>query len=364
MATHQPTVDVNLRVDPTTCDLSRQTRFSLVVLLTLHSERSVTVAKHADGLDIGLDYVLQSGAIKCIDTVSGERIPIFDNSRNGDPESNNSRNGDPESTATEAKTPSLLVLNNNRADYITFTSAATPREYEFVLDIIHLEPNREYTIRCHPWELNWWSYTSVKECLDYFDVHAKLPPTQSPPLHCSPSNRVSFSCQANKLKSPQVDVSLAASSTLSLSSTPAFRFSTTFTSHASQPFTALAKRRDAISLRTDIEILDATTRKRAAPDLIDVNDSGLYEREDFLYLNPGKPHVEERSLSMKDGLEELQPGSEYILRFSKDKWMWWHPDSIDDVMRLGKGHGWTGYFSDEFSIHLVCRDEVRFLVVD
>lgn len=354
MDTQQPTIDVRLRVDPTTCDLSRRTRFSLVVLLTLHNERAITIAKHADGLDIGFDYLLQSGTVECIDTVSGERIPIFDNSRDGDPEI----------TATEAKTPSLLVLNNNRADYITFTSAATPREYEFVLDIIHLEPNREYTIRCHPWELNWWSYASVKECLDYFNAHANLPPTQSPPLHCSPSDPVSFFCQENTLKPPQVDVSLTASSTLSLSSKPAFRFSTTFTSHASQPFTALAKRRDAISLNSDIEILDATTRKRVAPDIIDVNDGGLYEREDFLSLHPGKPHVEERSLSMEDGLEELQPGSEYILRFPKDKWMWWHPDSIDDVMRLGKGHDWTGYFSDEFSIHLVCRDEVRFRVVE
>lgn len=100
MATSQPTIDVRLRVNPRTCDLSRQTRFSLVVLLTLHSERSVTVAKAAEGLDIGLESLLQSGTIQCIDTVSSERIPIFDKSRDGDSESKEAK----------AKRPSLLFL--------------------------------------------------------------------------------------------------------------------------------------------------------------------------------------------------------------------------------------------------------------
>lgn len=354
MATSQPTIDVRLRVDPRTCDLSRQTRFSLVVLLTLHNERSVTVAKNANDLDISLDYLLQSGIIECIDKVSGERIPIF----------NKSRDEDSESKGTEPKKPSPIVLNNNRADYVTFTSATKPREYELGFDTSHLRPHREYTIRCSPWDLNWRSYTSVKECLDYLNAHGDLPPTQSPPLHCSPSNSVSFSCQDNTPKPPQVDVSLAASTTLSLSGNPQLNFSTTFTSHASQPFTALAQRGDAIRMNSDIEIIDAKTQNRVAPDQIDIYDDGLYEREDFLCLHPEIPHVEKRSLSIKHGLEQLQPGSEYILRFPNNEWTWWSFGSVDDVMRLGKGRGSTEDFSDEFTIHLVCHDEVKFRAVE
>jgi len=288
MATSQPTIDVRLRVGPRTCDLSRQTRFSLVVLLTLHSERSVTVAKAAEGLDIGLESLLQSGTIQCIDTVSSERIPIFDKSRDGDSESKEAK----------AKRPSLLFLNNNRADYVTFTSATKPRDYELRFDTSHLQPNKEYTISCSPWDMHWWSYDSIEKSLDYFDIDGKLPSTQSPPLHCSPTNQVSFSCQEHTPRPPQVDVSLTASSTLSLSGNPPFKFSTAFTSHASQPFTALAQRSDDIAMKRDIEIIDATTKQRVAPDQIDICFEGLYERDDFLCLYPGKPHVEERSLSM------------------------------------------------------------------
>ncbi len=354
MGTSQPTIDVRLRVNPRTCDLSRQTRFSLVVLLTLHSERSVTVAKAAEGLDIGLESLLQSGTIQCIDTVSSERIPIFDKSRDGDSESKEAK----------AKRPSLLFLNNNKADYVTFTSATKPRDYELGFDTSHLQPNKEYTISCSPWDMHWWSYDSIEKCLDYFDIHGKLPSTQSPPLHCSPTNQVSFSCQEHTPRPPQVDVSLTASSTLSLSGNPPFKFSTAFTSHASQPFTALAQRSDDIAMKRDIEIIDATTKQRVAPDQIDICFEGLYERDDFVCLHPGKPHVEERSLSMKDGLEELQPGSEYILRFPDNQWRWWSFGSVDDVMRLGKGHESTEGFSNEFTVHLVCHDEVRFRAVE
>lgn len=161
-----------------------------------------------------------------------------------------------------------------------------------------------------------------------------------------------------------MDVSLAASTTLSLSGNRQFNFSTTFTSHASQPLTALALRGDAISFNSDIELLDATTRKRVAPDLIDVYDERLFEREDFLRLQPEIPHNEKRSLSMKNGLEELRLGSEYILRFPNNEWRWWSFGSIDDAMRLGLGYLSGRGLGEEFRIHLVCHDEVRFRVVE
>lgn len=67
---------------------------------------------------------------------------------------------------------------------------------------------------------------------------------------------------------------------------------------------------------------------------------------------------------MKDGLGELRPGSEYILRFPNNDWRWWSFGSIDDIMRLGKGHLSRGDLEDEFRIYLVCHDEVRFRVVE
>ena len=127
----------------------------------------------------------------------------------------------------------------------------------------------------------------------------------------------------------------------------------------------LTSKPTVVATHSDIEIVDVTTQKRVAPDLIDDGDvEGLWDREDFLILEPGKPHAEERTLSMKDGLEELQPGSDYILRFPKNSWRWWSYDSLDDVMRLGKRHEATDYFGDEFSIDLVCHDEVKVRVVE
>ena len=166
MPPSQPTVDVQLRVDPPTCDLSRQTRFSLVVLLTVHCKQSVTIVKNSDDeVGFGLVYLLQSELIECIDTDSGSRIPIFSHRRK--------KYG--ESKDKETKRPTLLSLTNNRADYVTFTTDPKPRAYEFGLDASHLRPGRHYTIHSHPGDIGWWSYSSVEECLEHFDTHGKLP---------------------------------------------------------------------------------------------------------------------------------------------------------------------------------------------
>jgi len=280
---------VELRADPSTCDLSRQTRFSLVVLLTLRSKQPVTILKSSfDDYDFGLVDLLQNGTVECIDTDGGAKIPIFGQAA--------------QSKDKETARPNLMSLSDNRTGYVTFTSALEPRDYEVGLDVSQLQLGRKYTLRSNPWDLDWWSHTSIDGCLSHFDKHGELPRTQTPPLHCAPNNSVSFSCREDTPLPPSVSVALTApSSTLSLSGNPPFKFTTNFTSHASNALTALAERTQAININNDIDIIDATSRRHVAPDRICIDQEGPFLREDYLVLEPEKPHVEERSLTMKDG---------------------------------------------------------------
>ena len=133
---------------------------------------------------------------------------------------------------------------------------------------------------------------------------------------------------------------LLAAPTLSLSGNVPFHFSTTFVSHAAKPITVLAERSRIIIANSDIEIVDAKTVKRVAPDLIDDGDmEGPWTRDDFLTLEPGIPYVEERVLESKDGLGDMQPETDYILRFPNNFRRWWIYDSVD----VGK------FYSDEAS---------------
>jgi hypothetical protein len=293
MASTQPRIDVELRADPHTCDLSRQTRFSFVVLLTLRSERPITFLKTSlPGFDYGLIDLLRSGVVDCIDAATGENIPILARSITA------SEQGSSKGTSP----PELMSLSNNRTNYITFTSDLKPMAYEFELAVTQLKPGRKYTIQSRSFNLDWWTHGSIDECLKHFEQHGDLPSTSTPPLQCTLNNNVSFYCQATTPPPPPVSVLLSAPSpTLSLSGDPAFSFSITFISHAPKTLTALAERSEIVHLNSDIEILIIETRNHVAPERIIAHQHGAFLREDYLVLEPETPHVEERSICAKHG---------------------------------------------------------------
>ena len=145
---------------------------------------------------------------------------------------------------------------------------------------------------------------------------------------------------------PKVSVSLSASSTLSVSGTPPFEYAVTFTSNATKPITVRSERQDSKSIDTEIEILDIATRRRVAPDLIDVyeEEDRPLVREEFLRLNPREPHVERRVLdptARYNGLEELKVDTEYVLHIIESQW-WWSYDGVDEVIGYAGERGVGG----------------------
>ena len=118
---------------------------------------------------------------------------------------------------------------------------------------------------------------------------------------------------------------------------------------------------------SDIEILDAVTQQRVAPDLIDDgNMDGPWRRDEFLRLDPEVPCVERRVLDPTrrySGLEELRVGSVYVLRVLKGGWDWWSEESVDEVMRHAGLRG-DGSLGAVLPIDLVCGEDVRFEVVE
>lgn len=343
MDSQAPFIEVRLRADRV-CFRSKEARCSLVIFLTLHNEQFITFAEYGDTLDVGLVNLLKSKCIECVDSTSRKTVPILDDGHK----------------ASGANAPRFMSLQRNRANYITFTTDSRPRAYEFSLDTSKLEPGSKYTVRCKDWALDWWSRKPVDNCVGHFKMHGELPPTESPPLPCSPVNEVTFECRKDLSKPPRVEVCLAASSTMSLSGNPPFEFSTTFMSHAPKPITVLAERDDGISMNNDIEIVDKGTGKRLAPDLIDGGDvEGPWRREDFLTLEPGRKYVERRFLRPEDGLDTLRPDTDYVVRFPENSWTWWTFDGVDEVMQYAGERG-SGSLGKALPIHLKCDTEVRF----
>lgn len=349
-----PKIELRLQADRL-CYLSRQTRFSLVVYLTLSSSRSVTVLKHAHDPHAGLVQLLTSQCIECVDTESGQRIPVF-------PDADKTK-----SRVTHGKKPSLMSFNDHRSEYLTFTTALNPRDYELVFDPSELQPDRNYTMRCNASALGWWSYDSKEKILEYFASHGELPPPETPSLRCESTNNVSFDTRKDVPQPPSVDMSLSAPSTLSLSGIPPFEFSVKFVSHATKPITVLAERHRVKATESDFEILEDSTGTRVAPDIIDDGDiEGPWQREDFLRLVPGVPYVEQRVLNPTiaySGLEDLKVDTAYTMRMPRSNWPWWSFDDVDEVMRYASERGSMslGYAPP---IDLTCHDEAKFRVVE
>lgn len=353
MASTRPKIEVRLWADRI-CYLSRQTRFSLVVFITIHSDKPITIVKHARSFDFGLLNLLVSEVIECFDTDSGERIPVLDSGLSLQLRSSNE--GD----------ISLMSFYDQKSQYLTFTTAESPRDYEFLFDSSQLLPDGNYTIQSKPSALKWWSHGSEEKILEHYASHGKPPLTETPALVCEPGNSVSFVTRANVPQPPKIEVSLSVPPTLSLSNNPPFEFSVSFTSYAAKPITVLAERHHARAFNSDIEIIDNNTRKRVAPDLIDDgNIDGSWQPEDFLRLVPEVCYVEQRTLNPTrpySGLESLELDAEYSLLLPPSRWTWWSFDDLDEVMSYAGERG-SGALGQVPSIDLVCRDEKVFRVV-
>jgi len=270
--TFQPNLDLRLQAD-SPCYLNHQTRFSLVIFLTLTGEQPITLIRSYSNDHTGLKELLVSRCIECTEVESGQRIPVLGTKYAL------------QSTSSETECPAQMTLEPERSSYMTFTTATNPREYEFVFNSSALKPDNSYRIQCKPSALDWWSFDSQEKISEYYKTHGKLPPSETPPLQCesSANNVVKFSARSEVAPAPQVSISLLAPPTISLFSTPRFSFSLTFTSYATKPITVLAERPSTKAGNTDMEILEATTRKRLAPDLIDSgNKDGPWLREDFV----------------------------------------------------------------------------------
>ena len=351
---NQLKIEVRLRADRL-CYLSRETRFSLVLFLKLTSGQPVTVVRHDDKHEFGLVNLITSQLIECFDTESGQRISVLRNAEE------HSRLKNP-----EAANLSLMVLGANRSEYLSFTSDSHPRDYEFVFTPDGLQANRNYTIKCNPATLKWWSPDSEDSVYQYLATYGDLSPPGTPPIQCVPISTVSFDTRQDLPQPPKIDVSLAAPPTLSLSGIPPFQFSVTFISHASKPITVLAERHHVQVFESDLEIIDETTNRRVAPDLIDANIDGLWLPEDFLCLGSEVPYVEQRLFDPTrsyDGLQNFRVGTDYILRILPGHWSWWSFDSVEEVMQYAgeRGGGRLGY---QPAIELVCQNEVKFCVVE
>jgi len=349
----QPKIDVHLETAEKTCFLDCQPRFSLVVLLTLSSERPVTFIKNGTGPSAGLAQLLTSECIECTDTENWSRIPVLNNKKK------------PQTTSSNAESPELMGLEPKRTNYVTFTNSTDPRAYEFDFVSSSLEPDRSYTVRCNDAALRWWSYKSLEEVGNYFEKNLKLPSSETQPLRLESDNTVSFDTRAEMNKAPKIDVSLSALSILSVSGHPPFEYSITFTSNATKPITVRSERQGFKSMNTEIEILDIATRRHVAPDLIDVYDEDRpLVREDFLCLNPREPHVELRVLDpikRYSGLEDLKVDTDYVLHMIESHW-WWSYDSIDEVMKYAGERGLGGLRPTQ-PIDLISCNEVGFLTV-
>ena len=194
----------------------------------------------------------------------------------------------------------------------------------------------------------------------------------NPPAPDQPSIRwdviepeVTFKTRASLPETPKVTVSLSAPSTLSLSNKPPFSFTLTFQTHSDKAITVLAERERVQGGNSDIEILDAGTRKRVAPDLIDDgNIDGPWQREEFLRLEGAyKEHRVLDPLKPYSGLEELKVGTQYILKLLDSEFPWWSEDTVDEIIKYAGDRG-DGSLGIAESINLAGGDEVTFSVVE
>ena len=366
-----PRIEVSLGIDRI-CYLSREPRFNLVLYFTLRDcSKTITLLKAKGALDQSdeplvdtLCPISSSDVIQCAETNSNRSISVLEACFSA-PSSR------PRATTEEDVYGfPILTLEPHRKSYITLTTSSARRPYELFFDPSQMLPDHKYRIRFDPTaEVTYWRAIMEDALQDSISGNALA---AKPPAPDQPSIRwdviepeVTFETRASLPETPKVTVSLSAPSAFSLSNKPPFSFNLTFKTHSDKPITVLAERERVQSANSDIEILDACTRTRVAPDLIDEgNMDGPWQREEFLrlegtykenrVLDPLKPY---------SGLEELKVGSQYVLRLSDGEFPWWSEDTLDEIMEYAGDRG-DGSLGSAKSIKLVGGDEVMFDVVE
>ncbi|MCJ1453305.1 hypothetical protein MMC28_003651 [Mycoblastus sanguinarius] len=338
------------------CYLSGERAFNIMVLINLHAPTPVTILRSGTILDP--EAIKSKKLVQVIDEKTGESVDLF-------PESSAPFVDDP---AVHNEIPSLCELQPGKPEYLIFTDEATRRERDLPLNRSLLAVDQNYTVQYRAADIAWWSFDSKEKILEHFKEHRELPPAAEEPIQYQIDNSPSFTVRRDRglIPSPKVTVSLSSSSTICcLNGTQPFTYSLTFTSHATQPITVLAERPLVRDTCGDIVILDASSRERAGPDLIDVNDDGPWEPQDFLRLEPNKPFTETRTLSTGvpySDTADLVKGKGYIIRYQPNQWMWWGFDDIPKVMQYAGNRGESnGLASSAVNpIMLRCDDKICF----
>lgn len=366
-----PRIEVSLGIDRI-CYLSREPRFNLVLYFTLRDcSTTITLLKAKGALDQSdkslvdtLCPISSSDVIQCAETDSNRSIPVLE-------ACSSAPSSRPKATTEDdADGVPVLTLEPNRKSYITLTTSSARRPYELFFDPSQMLPDHRYRIRFNPnAEVTYWraiTEDALQGNISTKALAANLPAADQPSIRWDVIEpEVTFETRASLLETPKVAVSLSAPSTLSLSNTPPFSFTLDFETHSDKPITVLAERERVQSGNSDIEILDAGTRTRVAPDLIDDgNMDGPWQREEFLRLEGTyKEHRDLDPLKPYSGLEELKVGSQYVLRLLDGEFPWWSEDTVDKIMEYAGDRG-DGSLGSAKSIKLAGGDEVTFTVVE
>jgi hypothetical protein len=156
---------------------------------------------------------------------------------------------------------------------------------------------------------------------------------------------------------------LSAPSTYSLSASEPFTFTLTFSTDAAYPITVHADRAPFKFEYTDIEVLEAASRRFLAPDLHLCRDGNKHTRDEFLSLEG--TYTKCRILDFGDpfmNTVKLEVGAEYVLRHLGETW-WWTEDAVDEVMNYLGERSSLGLMTAGTGIEVAGAGEVKFRIV-
>jgi len=330
-ATATPRVEVELKATRT-CYLSNEPPFYLVLHSRLCSSREqVTFLEDGFAGTRGYQPLNSNQVIQCFDDETGEQVHVVH----------------------QGIRPVFIDRG-----YIQFTTSTVRESYELPFVTSSLRPGRKYRLCFKPTTISHWP-TCATDALDSLAGAASgsvsvsdipSPPTPTIPWEAADGDdTIIFDTLSSQPSPPNVTVSLSAPSTYSLSKP--YIFTLTFSTDAAHSITVHADRAWVKHTVGDIEVLDATSRAKLAPDLDVCRDDDDYSREAFMRIDG--TFVEHRELDFKDSFwQEFEPkvGEEYILSHLGGTW-WWSEDSVDEIM---------AYLEDKSSVGLAMTKRIKF----
>jgi hypothetical protein len=347
MATTTPRVEVVMKANKT-CYLSNDPTFIIQLRTSLcDSQERITFLKDGYAGIEGYQPLISDQVLQCFDTETGEQVSVVH----------------------QGTQPVLL----EGSTCIQFTTSEKLGSYGVPFVTSSLKPDRKYKLRFKPSRpISHWPATedatesSIQDSEDIESDGPKPPRSTIPWDVVGGNDTIIFETRTSPTPTPKVTVSVSTPPTYSLSES--FKFSITWSTDA-PPFTARAHRAWDTSNDTDVEILNASTRKRIFPDIDVCWEEDDPKRDEFLRLDGS--YTEHREVGFNDpryeacfeGIE-LNVGEEYILRPAVDnKAWWWTEDTIDELFAYLESGSNLGLAGVEY-ITFECRNEVRFKVVE